>query len=140
MYRFVAGMYQSGTASIGNQISRGMMFLRLHKHECMKTVTLEVREDNEIRTSKKLQDDLFYSCHEKFYRILQKHDNNVIICREIKTEDYVQISRLNWKKVGVRIYNGESAVNVTLDMSDFMCKAVICKNLIVAVFSEILLC
>jgi hypothetical protein len=42
--------------------------------------------------------------------------------------------------VGVRIYNGESAVNVTLDMSDFMCKAVICKNLIVAVFSEILLC
>jgi hypothetical protein len=80
MYGFVTGMYQSGTVSIGNQISRGMMFLRLYKHECMKKVTLEVREDNEIRTSKKLQDDQFYSCHEKFYRILQKLDNNVIIC------------------------------------------------------------
>jgi hypothetical protein len=140
MYRFVAGMYQSGTCSIANQICRGMMFLRTQKHECRKKVTIELREDNQRRTSQKLQDDLFYSLDERFYRILQKLDNNGIICREIITQDYVQISRLNWTKVGVRIYKHESAVNVTLDMSDFMCKAVICKNLIVAVFSEILLC
>jgi hypothetical protein len=100
--------------------------------------TLE--ENNTKRTSKKLQNDLFYSCDQRFYRVTQKLPNDVLKCREIKTEKYVYIRRLDWKKVGVRVYNRESGVDVLVDMSDVMCKAVICKNLIVAVFTEILLC
>jgi hypothetical protein len=139
-YRFVAGMYHSGTLSVSNQICRGMNFLRLYKHQCWKKMTLEVREDNVNRTSRKLANDLFYSCHQKFYRAIQSLPNNVFICREIMTSRFTRIERLNWDKVGVRVFEREGTVDVSINMSDMMCKAVICKHLIVAVFSEILLC
>jgi hypothetical protein len=139
-YRFVTGMYHSGTRSVGNQICRGMNFLRLYKHECTKKMKIQVREDNNNRTSKKLANDLLYTCDGKFFRALEFLPNNVLKCHEIKTSQYVYIERMNWDKVGVRVYKREDTVDVNVNVVDVLCKAVICKHLIVAVFSEILLC
>ena len=138
MYSKATRCYVATTHNVPVQLLRNFYGYQLEHHRCYLRKRMTFTDDKS--TSKKTNDSLVY--HEgKFFQIF-KIEGTVLSLRgvatsAVNTQRIVGLS-LPWSMVGVRRYHGvnRSTPLMKVDQEDVKAKAILCGNIISAVYPE----